>query len=354
MAIFSLSGLKISGISACVPSKTLFTKDYSRMNGSELKMFINTVGVESRRVTEKGITTLDLCVKAAEKLLTGLNWKKDEVFLEIFVTQSRDYYLPSNALIAQHKLGLPNGCMAFDICLGCSGYIYGLSVVASLLKTTGIKKALLLVGDISTVNCSFDDKSTYPLFGDAGTATAIELSGDDTEWSFNFFSDGAGFESIIIPDGGMRNWVSHESLEYRKGEDGYEKTGFHLALKGMDIFNFSISKVPPSIKDLMEYCGKSIDSFDYFIFHQANLLINETIRKKTGIPKEKLPYSIHRFGNTSSASIPLTIVNQIGKVAAEKKLSLLLSGFGVGLSWGNASIITEKIVCPEIIEFGHV
>lgn len=353
MAAFSISGVKISGISACVPSKIINTRDYKRMTESEQNMFIKTVGVERRRVTEKGITTLDLCQKAAGKLILELQWRKEDISLLIFVTQSRDYYLPANSIIVQHRLGLSQNCMAFDICLGCSGYIYGLSVVASLLKNSGIKKALLLVGDISTVNCSYDDKSTYPLFGDAGTATALELNSEKDNWSFNFYSDGAGYDTIIIPDGGMRNWISHESLENKKGADGYEKNGFHLALKGLDVFNFSITKVPPSIKDLMLFEQKNIVNYDYFIFHQANKLINETIRKKTAIPEEKLPYSIQHFGNTSSASIPLTIVNQIGKIAEEKKLSLLLSGFGVGLSWANASVITEKIICPDIIEFSN-
>lgn len=354
MPAFSVTGLRIAGISACVPQPIVFTRDYEKISESERNMFIKTVGVECRRMAPRGITTLDLCVSAAEKLLHELQWKRDEIMLEIFVTQSKDYYLPSNADIAQDKLGLPKSCMAFDIGLGCSGYVYGLSVAASILKASSLKKALLLVGDVSTVNCSYDDKSAYPLFGDAGTATAIELTGDKEQWDFNLFSDGSGYKSIIIPDGGLRNLISQEkSFEYKTFEGGISRAPLHLALNGIDIFNFSVNEVPSSIRELMKYNEKKTEDFDYFIFHQANKLMNETIRKKLGIEKEKVPYSIQKYGNTSSASIPLTIVSELGKESREKNLSLLLSGFGVGLSWGNVSLKTNKLVCPEVIEYPH-
>lgn len=323
------------------------------MSENEKNLFIKTVGVESRRVTGKGMTTLDLCVTAAEKLITELGWNRNEIELLVFITQSKDYYLPGNGTIAQDKLRLSRNCMAFDIGLGCSGYIYGLSVAASILRAAGIKKALLLAGDISTVNTSYEDKSVFPLFGDAGTATAIENSSDSGKWSFNLFSDGSGFESIMIPDGGMRNRISQDSsFVYRTFENGNSRTPLHLALKGIDIFNFSIGEVPRSVRELLAFENRTIGDFDYFILHQANKLMNETIRKKLGIEKNKVPYSIQKFGNTSSASIPLTVVTELGQKARENNLSLFLSGFGVGLSWGNVSLNTNHIVCPEIINAG--
>lgn len=352
MPVFSIPGLRIAGISACVPSQVNYTRDYLKISESERNMFIKTVGVECRRVAPRGVTTLDLCVTAANKLITELNWKKEDIQLEIFVTQSKDYYLPANATIAQDKLSLPKSCMAFDIGLGCSGYVYGLSVAASLLQTTGIKKALLLAGDISTVNCSYDDKSTYPLFGDAGTATAIEISEKGDSWDFNLYTDGSGYQSIIIPDGGMRNLISQDSSFSNKNfEGGISRAPLHLALNGIDIFNFSINEVPAGIRELLKYQNKQIEQFDYFIMHQANRLMVETIRKKLTIPSEKVPYSIDKFGNTSSASIPLTIVSAIGKEIQEKELSLLLSGYGVGLSWGNLSLKTKSLLCTGVIEY---
>lgn len=352
MPAFSVSGLRIAGISACVPPQVVFTRDYAKIPESERAMFTKTVGVESRHVAAKGTTTLDLCVRAAEKLLSDLQWDRKEIQLEIFVTQSKDYYLPSNADIAQDKLRLPKTCMAFDIGLGCSGYVYGLSVAASILKASSIKKALLLVGDVSTVNCSYDDKSAYPLFGDAGTATAIELSDDNEKWDFNLYSDGSGYDSIIIPDGGLRNLISQEkSFEYASFEGGISRAPLHLSLKGIEIFNFSVREVPSSIGELMKHSEKKPDDFDYFILHQANRLMNETIRKKLGIAQDKVPYSMDKYGNTSSASIPLTIVSELGTESREKSLSLLMSGFGVGLSWGNVSLKTNKIICPDVIEY---
>jgi 3-oxoacyl-[acyl-carrier-protein] synthase III len=351
MAIFSVSGVNVAGISACVPRKEVFTRNYEKISEAERNMFIKTVGVESRRIAEKGTTTLDLGIKAAEKLIESLNWNRSEIQLLIFVTQSKDYFLPGNATISQEKLKLNKSCMAFDVSLGCSGYVYGLSVISSLMNTTGIKKAILLAGDISTVNCSYEDKSTYPLFGDAATCTAIELKEDAEDWFFNLYSDGSGYDAIMIPDGGIRNLITKEtSFESVKIEDGISRAPLHLALKGIDVFNFSISQVPLSIKELLLYMGRDVKSYDYFIFHQANKLMNETIRKKCAIESEKVPYSIDKFGNTSSASVPLTIVTQLGKKVREEKSVFLFSGFGVGLSWGNVSLNLEKIVCPELIE----
>lgn len=352
MAIFSISGVKISGIAACVPPLEIYSKDYEKFSSGEQNLFIKTVGVESRRMAEKGITTLDLCLKSAEKLISGLNWKKNEIQFLIFVTQSKDYFLPGNGTIAQDKLKLSKGCMAFDISLGCSGYVYGLSVAASIIKGTGLKKGLLLAGDISTVNCSYNDKSTYPLFGDAGTATAIENTEDKGKWSFNLFSDGSGYDTIIIPDGGIRNLISKEtSFENTDFEGGISRTPLHLALKGLEVFNFAIKEVPQSVRELLNFEQKSIKDFDFFVMHQANRLMNETIRKKLGIEIERTPYSLQNFGNTSSASIPLTLVSQLGKDLSQNKTSLLLSGFGVGLSWGNLLLSSNKIICPEVMNF---
>src|SRR5690606_38200160 len=234
--------------------------------------------------------------------------------------------------------------------LGCSGYVYGLSVLSSLLSASGLKKALLMVGDVSTATCSVEDKSTYPLFGDAGTVTALQFDKAASPITFSLNSDGSGFKAIIIEDGGIRNLASPESFVLKDVAKGIKRAGLNLALNGLDVFNFSVTEVPASLKEFLRKTESNTDSFDYFIMHQANKLMNETIRKKIGFPVEKVPYSISKYGNTSSASIPLTIVSELRDIVVKGETEFLLAGFGVGLSWGIASFNVKNLVCPKIIE----
>lgn len=350
MAIFSIPDISIAGIAASVPKKQLSNRDYDLLSEKEQNFFIKTVGVETRRAADRGTTTSDLCYASAESLMKGLEWKPDEIELLIFVSQSRDYIIPATAGILQDKLGLPKSCVALDISLGCSGYVYGLSVMGRMMTGGAIKKGLLLVGDVSTQTTSFKDKSTYPLFGDAGTATAIEFVPGVADMSFNLQTDGAGYEAIIIPDGGIRNLASKDSFIYEKIDEGIERNKYHIALDGMEVFNFSLREVPPNIRALAEYAGVSLEEIDYFVMHQANKIMNESIRKKLKIEPEKYPYSIVEYGNTSSASIPLTIVTKLSDEASGKELKTLLSGFGVGLSWGSVILEMDNIYCPDLIE----
>ncbi len=351
MAIFSIPDIRIAGIAASVPKKEVSNRDYELLSEKEQETFIKTVGVEKRRVADAGMATSDLCFEAAESLLAGLEWNAEDIELLIFVSQSRDYLIPATAGILQDRLGLPKSCVALDISLGCSGYVYGLSVMGRMMTGGAIKKGLFLVGDVSTQNTSYKDKSTYPLFGDAGTATALEFKPGASDMSFNLQTDGAGYKAIIIPDGGIRNFASKErSFEYKEISEGIVRNSFHIALDGMEVFNFSLREVAPNIRALLEYAGISLDDIDYFVMHQANKLMNESIRKKLKIEAEKYPYSIGEYGNTSSASIPLTIAHTLGSEIANKELQFLFSGFGVGLSWGSVVLKTDKVFCPEVIE----
>ena len=349
MASFSIPNIKISGISACVPSNSESNYDYDWLTEQEQQLLVKTTGIENRRVVNDGRTTSDLCFSATEKLLADLKWNRDDIDILIFVSQSRDYFLPATAIILQERLGLKTSTIAFDISLGCSGYVYGLSVISSLLKSTNSKKALLLAGDVSSFSLNKRDKSTYPLFGDAGTATALELT-NEGEMHYNLNSDGSGHEAIIIPDGGLRNPLTDESFVEKEIDKGIWRSNRNLKLEGLDVFNFSITKVHPQIKALLEEHQIDIDKIDYFVFHQANRLILETIRKKLKIDAEKVPYSLKEYGNTSSASIPLTIVTELQEQVQNKNLSMLLCGFGVGLSWGTVTLNLDHIACPKLIE----
>ena len=350
MALFSINHVSLRGMAAAVPAQKESNHDYDWITEKERKLLIKTTGIESRRKAPEGVCTSDYCFEASKKLLQDLNWSAADVKLIVFVSQSPDYYLPATAIILQHKLGLPQTALAFDICLGCSGFVYGLSVVANMMSNTGIKKALLLTGDVSTVSVSYQDKSTYPLFGDGGTVTALEWNENAAPMHFNLQSDGSGYESIIIHDGGCRNPINAASDEMVETDKGITRRRRDLTLNGMDVFNFSVTKVPPNVNELLAFSAVEKSALNFFVMHQANFLLNETVRKILSIDAAKTPYSLKNFGNTSSASIPLTIVTEISGALKTSKQKLLLCGFGVGLSWGSVIVETENLVVSDLLE----
>ena len=349
MAIFSVPNIQVKGVSAAVPKQVEDNKDFELLTENERALFISTVGIRYRRVAPTGLTASDLCQSAAEKLLADLNWNREDVKILVFITQTSDYIIPNTSSLLQHKLGLSKNCIAFDVNLGCSGYVYGLSIVGSLLQNMPGGKALLLVGDISTTTISMQDKSTAPLFSDAGTATALEFSAG-SEIHFNIQTDGKEFDDIIIPGGAYRNGFNEKQLAYTEYAKGISRNDLHMKLDGIKIFNFGLREVAPNIETLLSEKNIEKEDIDYFVFHQANLLMLESIRKKLKVASEKVPYSLHDYGNTSSATIPLTMVANLNGELKSGKLKLLLSGFGVGLSWGSAYLETENIICPQLIE----
>lgn len=349
MAVFTIPDIKLSGLAGCVPKQTHDNKDIDILKPNERDLFINTVGIRYRKLVTDGVTAADLCFEAAQKLLAELSWNRDEIKLLVFITQTPDYVIPNTSSILQQKLGLPKSCLAFDVNLGCSGYVYGLSIVGGLLQNMPGAKALLLVGDISTRTISMQDKSTAPLFSDAGTATALEYC-KGGQIHFNLQTDGNEYDDIIVPDGGFRNRVTIESFELKTYEGGIQRSGLDMKLDGIKIFNFALREVAPNINTLLTDKGIDKESIDYFVFHQANRLMLESVRKKLQIAPEKVPYSLYDYGNTSSASIPVTLIANLRKQITTKTNRLLLSGFGVGLSWGSAYLETQNIVCPELIE----
>ncbi|MBP8959649.1 MAG: ketoacyl-ACP synthase III [Bacteroidales bacterium] len=350
MSFFHVPDVIISGVSACVPATILENKNYYGFSTGEAEKFMVSTGIERHRIADSDICTSDLCYHAAEKLIKELEWKKEEIGILIFVTQTPDYILPATSCILQDRLGLQEGTVALDISLGCSGWVYGLMVISGFLSSGQIKKGILMVGDTALKPCSREDKSTFPLFGDAGTATAVEFSKNSEGFKFHYGSDGKGYDTIIITEGGYRNQATISSFETKEIEPGIKRNGLNTILDGMNVFSFGITRAPESINLLLNNFNIELNSIDYFIFHQANLFMNETIRKKLKIPSEKVPYSLRNFGNTSSASIPLTMVSEISEDLKNRKLKIICCGFGVGLSWSSVYLCTDKIICPEIIE----
>lgn len=349
MAQFTINNVAVRGMSGAVPKEVYNNIDYEWISEKDRDMFIKTTGVVQRHVARFGLTTADLCEVATNKLLVKLGWNKEDIDVLVFVSQSRDYLIPATACILQNKLELSTGCLAFDVNMGCSGYTYGLSIISALLEGGNLKKGLLLVGDISTLNTSYYDKSTFPLFGDAGTCTALEHTPNE-EMCFNLQTDGDGHEAIIIRDGGCRNYASEKSFERKKITEGIERSSVQLELDGMAVFNFSLREVVPNVNQLLKYANIQADSINYFVFHQANKLINESIRKKLKLEPDRVPYSLQEYGNTSSASIPITIISELEKIISDGRTTLLLSGFGVGLSWGSLILNLNNVICLPIIE----
>lgn len=333
-----------------MPREVEHNETFAYLDPKERAFLIKTIGVERKRKVSEGVVCSDLCLSSARTLLQQLDWSPADVDILVYVSQSRDYLLPCTAIVLQDRLGLPRTAMAFDVPLGCSGYVYGLSVIAGMMSSCKIRRGLLLAGDMSTFTVSPVDKKTFPLFGDAGSATALEFSADAPEMHFQAGSDGSGYETIIIPGGGCREPLYDDRHQVAKMRQGYQKGRSHLAMDGLKVFDFSINVVPESVKELLHSVQADPEGIDYFLMHQANLLMNETIRKKLKIPASRVPYSLKDFGNTSSASIPLTMVTQIREPLVQKKNTLLLSGFGVGLSWASSIIQTKELIVPPLIE----
>lgn len=354
MAFVELKHNKIRGIAACVPSRIEENIESHLMPKEDIQKFINATGIERRHCVDPGVCTSDLCQKAAQKLLNELDWDSSSIDLLVFVSHTTDYRLPSTSCLLQDRMGLPKSCIAFDVTLGCSGFLYGLSIIGKLMSKT-VKRALLMVGNTQSVLMSPQDKSTYPLFGDAGTVTALEYveEGWGDEMIFNYKTDGAGGKYTIIPDGGCRNPITAKSFENEPiTEDGVVRNRMQYHMDGVEIFSCAVNEVPKCINELCDNYCLNKDDFDYFLIHQANKYMCEKIRKKAKISEDITPYNISNFGNTSGATIPLLMVTNLQKDLYNRNLNLLTATIGVGFSFGAAQIKTKGgIVVPDLLYY---
>lgn len=350
MAQFQIQHVRMSGVAACVPENRENNFEHPYFSKSVTDEFIAVTGVEERRIADSKTCTSDLCVAAAERLLEDLQWDRSEIDILIFISQTPDYILPVTSAIVQDRLRLPKSCVAFDMPLGCSGFTYGMSVIAGMMSSTKMRKGLLLVGDTPSKSVGPKDKSAQPLFGDAGAATAFEYDESAPPMAFDMGTDGSGHEAIIIRHGGYRNPTTTDSLLETEISDGIARNSCQLSLEGMDVFSFGITKAPKTVNDLISAHNIDKDSVDYFIFHQANMMMNKMISKKLKLPAEKVPHSLKGFGNTSSATIPLTLVTELREEASSRDCKWVFCGFGVGLSWGTAYVETSSISCPALVE----
>lgn len=352
MAILKYQNVGITAMSAAVPRTVVDNYKYTQyFPEDQVKEVVDKVGVYERRFADEKTCSSDLCYAAAEKLFSDNNVNRSEIDLLIFISQTPDYRMPATSVILQDRLKLPNSTIAFDINLGCSAFMYGLSVAYSMISNQSrLRKVLILDGETRSKVYSPKDRRTAFLFGDGGVAALIERDERFGESYFSLNSDGSREGLIKIDAGGYRNMSSAETVkekvvdEYgniRSDEQGY--------MHGGDVFNFVIREIPKDIKNLCNIAGEDIQSMDYYVFHQANNFINSYISKKMKLDVTKIPSTIAKYGNTSSVSVPLTIVSELkDKLAGNKKL--LLSAFGVGMTWATSILNLNNCRISDIVE----
>lgn len=350
MAIIRYNNVGIQAVSACVPRNIMKNSHLTHlMSEEEILKVIENIGIEERRYADPDVCSSDLCEKAANELLDRLDVCRDSIDALIFVSQTSDYHQPATAPLLQSKLGLNKTTLAFDVNLACSGYVYGLATAFAFASQSGVDKVLLLVGETMSKTVSQYDKVSTPLFGDAGTATIIS-KGDFGESVFSLNSDGSKSDVIKMKYGGYRHPSCPEGFVEHEDADGNVRTGEQFFMDGMDVFNFGIKVEPRDIKNLLKECGKTIDDVDVLIYHQANRFMTDFFSKKLKISSDKTPYSLKHFGNTSSASIPLTIVSEMNEKYLRRN-NCILTGFGAGLSWGSVLLNLNKMKIIPLIEY---
>lgn len=351
MSSLSIKNVRIVGMSACVPHRVEENITLPIFSSAlEAKKVIASTGIERHRVVNDDVTASDLSVKAVDQLLADLNWRPEDIDCLFYVCTSRDFIAPQTACILQDRLGLRNDCFVMDLPLGCSGWIYGMSVISSMLSHGTFKKGLLIAAETNTRNRSKLDRTVRPLFGDAATVTALEYDKNVTPMNFKFWVDGSGYQAVWAKYGGIRFPTDLSSVENKEIEPGIIRKGTDMVVNGMDVFAFAIKQPPRAIKEMIEEFNIDINSLDYLLLHQANKFIDEKIRKTLKIPPEKVPYCLNDFGNVTSASIPLTMVTRCADSLTSKSCHMLACGFGVGLAWATMEFETNHIIISELVE----
>ncbi|TVP79607.1 MAG: ketoacyl-ACP synthase III [Puniceicoccaceae bacterium] len=348
--------IKIAGMVTCVPPREKCIDDELALFGGNLKQLERlkkTIGLNKRRVVDAGTTAADLCHVAAQHLLLSLGLEPGAIDALICVTQTPDYPQPCNAAVLHGRMALSKDCAALDVNLGCSGYVYGLWLAHSMVASGGCQRVLLLAGDTISRLVHPQDRAVAPLFGDGGSATLVERAQGAAHSYFSLQTDGRGYDQLIVPAGGARCPHSPETAKVLQDEAGNSRSAENLFMDGAEIFNFSITEEPRSVKELLEYARMRAEDVDYFVFHQANRYILKNIAKRLKLNPAKVPMeTVERYGNQSSASIPAAICGELAQsLKSASARQLLLSGFGVGLSWGSAVLEVPRLKVCELIDY---
>ena len=342
MSVFKSSGIGIAGIACAVPKNNVPVESFTSVFGEEVtSKFTSGTGIKATYKALPEQTASDLAVAAAEELFSHIPVDKSEIGAMFLVTQSPDYRRPSSASIVQLRLGLPIDCSCMEINLGCSGFVYGLQTAMAMMSASDYKYGLLLMGETATKLVDPLDKSIVMMYGDAGAAILLERK-EGMETTSLLRSDGSRYKAIVLPAGGFRDMnPGHERFIC---SDGIERSLYDIFMDGTSVFSFSISDVPQAITDYLKLTETTVADYNAFVFHQANQFIIKQLIRKMKLPKDQVPLSLDRYGNTGGISIPLTLCDAYGDKSGEK-LKALICGFGIGLSWGvaNIEVDTDKV-----------
>lgn len=352
--MLSYDGIGITAMAAAVPSRIINNYEYTEFfPADQVKEVVDKVGVFERRFADSETCSSDLCFAAAERLIADNNIDKNEIDLLVFLSQTPDYRMPATSICLQERLGLPQSCIAFDMQMGCAGFCYALSVVYGMMQSGNIRKALILDGETRSKVYSPKDRRSAFIFGDGGVAALVEKDDKFGKSWFSLNSDGSRYDLIMIKGGGYRHMSSEETLKERVVDEyGNIRSDEQGYMRGGDVFNFVIREIPSDIKKTIEYSGIDKDSIDYIVFHQANNFINSYIAKKMKLDTTKIPHTIEKYGNTSSVSVPLTIVSELKDKLDGEKI-VLMSAFGVGMSWATGIVPFAECKISNIVEVEH-
>lgn len=359
MPYFKFNNLKISAVATAVPTRVRKVEEFNDAFGEDhVRHFTESTGVEQFRQTAEHQTASDLCYAAAEKVIAEKGIDRSTVGALVFVAHSTDYRRPATACVLHKRLGLDKDCVAYDISLGCSAFVYGLNVICSMMQSSDIQRGLLLVGETLTKMVNEKDQSVRMLFGDGGSAVLIEKQEGVAPINGILKSDGRGYKAIIAPAGGFRNMNAPK--DDFVWPDGNVRSLYNTIMQGEDVFGFTISDVPRTIKEFFAKTETTADDYDCLAFHQANKFISQMLCKKIKADFSKMPICLDRYGNPSAPAVPLVMCDAYGADNEDKELNFLMCGFGVGLSWGvcsakvNVKDIYPIIETDEIFEEGII
>lgn len=345
MAYWEIKNVALRGVTGSVPNNPVKTSELPYFTQEEAEIFDNTVGIKNRYFAPDDVCASDLCFDAAERLLERLEWEKESIDVLLFTSVTGDYKTPPTSAILQDRLGLPSSCFVLDVPMGCCGCIYSINVAGNLLSSGTAKRAIVMVGDTAMRMGNPKDKSRGPLFGDCGTALALEYDTSANPIIIDFNTLGSGYQALMTPHGGYRHPITQDSFIEEDFGNGIIRAPKDALINGMDVFSFAITRPPISVKKMIEQQGLDKDNdVDYFLIHQANKMIVDRLVKKLKLPQEKVPYNLQKFGNLGGASILMLMTSELQEPLSQKNLTLLCSSFGLGLTWGTMLLKTKPMI----------